>query len=118
MRMTSRKMRSPESLSPSSADAGEGCSRTTLHAELRGQVTTETASERFDEETHLGHSTRLANLEEKSPLLAIPGAAPVEVRPLIPLQVVGIAFAEFLASMRMLTATEQSTPPVKSHGPD
>ena len=45
-------------------------------------------------------------------------AAPVEVRPLIPLQVVGIAFAEFLASMRMLTATEQSTPPVKSHDPD
>jgi hypothetical protein len=46
------------------------------------------------------------------------GAAPVEVRPLMPLQVVGIACAEFLASMRMLTAAEQSTPPIESHGPD
>ena len=45
-------------------------------------------------------------------------AAPVEVRPLIPLQVVGIACADFLASMRMLTAAEQSTPPIESHGPD
>ena len=49
--------------------------------------------------------------------VAAPGAAPVEVRPLIPLQVVGIACAEFLASMRMLMAAEQSTLPIESHGP-